>query len=94
MVVQLSRPSSKPVIELNRDDSVPSDQSACRAIGLGALEEYNPDWQNGDFPDVLQQVDLQVVPHSTCKTKFQYGWVHEPSMICAADTFKDGCQGT
>lgn len=38
-------------------------------------------------------VDVYAVSHTECADAYPNGWVHEPSMFCAADFKKDSCFG-
>jgi len=79
MIIQLKKASTKPLVKLNQNDGMPMANEKCTTIGLG----WSSEKESG--PSTLQEVDVKVVPQTTCKKKFGAGWVDEKTMICAAE---------
>jgi hypothetical protein len=82
-----------PYIELNRDSDQPRNGEDVTVMGLGALAE------GGDYPDVLQAVDLGVIDFETCNDAYVevgLGPLIEDVMLCAGTNTnlpQDSCQG-
>ena len=69
-----------PKIALNRDTRTPSVASTVTPLGLGRLNEVD-----GDFPTVLQEVNVRVIDSQVCNRSPMYqGWIQE-SMVCAGN---------
>mmetsp|Transcript_10574 Transcript_10574/g.17808 ORF Transcript_10574/g.17808 Transcript_10574/m.17808 type:complete len:322 (+) Transcript_10574:1181-2146(+) len=88
IVLKLNSPVSNKPIRLNRSINNPSDNEDITVIGFGATSE------GGDGSNILQEVKVQAVPHSTCVS--QYGKdIKRAIHLCAGVSGggKDSCQG-
>jgi hypothetical protein len=79
MLLKLDEPVTDiPKVALNADKDVPTARSTVTPIGLGRLAEVE-----GEFPDVLQDVNVRVIDSNTCNRSPMYpGWIQD-TMICA-----------
>lgn len=79
MLLKLSLPvTTVPKISLNTNPAVPNVLDTVTPLGLGRLEEVD-----GDFPEVLQEVDVRVIDPNKCNQQPMYeNWIQD-SMICA-----------
>lgn len=91
MLLKIDRPVTNiPKIALNRDTRTPSVASTVTPLGLGRLNEID-----GDFPTVLQEVNVRVIDSQVCNRSPMYqGWIQE-SMVCAGHNGGglDACYG-
>jgi secreted trypsin-like serine protease len=68
--------------------TTPNNGDMVTAIGFGRTQE------NGDLPDELQQVSVNVVNMTDCNDKDSFDGVLDPlTQLCAASPGKDSCQG-
>jgi hypothetical protein len=77
-------------VALNNDDAVPRALSTVTPLGLGRLAEVD-----GEFPKVLQEVNVRVIDSGTCnKSPMYQNWIQD-SMICAGVSGggQDACFG-
>ena len=78
-------------VELNREDSVPTDGDQVTAIGWGTTSS------GGTVSEQLMQVELPYIPTAQCMTT-NWGFgsyassVNYASMLCAGSPGKDTCQ--
>mmetsp|Transcript_26075 Transcript_26075/g.60544 ORF Transcript_26075/g.60544 Transcript_26075/m.60544 type:complete len:571 (-) Transcript_26075:218-1930(-) len=83
-----SRALSSPFPKLNTERPVPANGDPVTAIGFGSLS------LGGEFPAILQEVVVDVVPGASCNSVNSYNdTVRVPRMICARADGKDSCQG-
>ena len=94
MLLRLDEPVNEiPFIEINRDENHPRTGEEVTVMGLGALAE------GGDYPDVLQAVDLEIIDFKTCNDAYVgvgLGPLNEDVMLCAGPSTnlpQDSCQG-
>lgn len=88
IILKLDQPVEQKPIRLNRSINNPSDGEDITVIGFGATSE------GGGGSDILQEVKVQAVPHSTCVS--QYGnEIKREIHLCAGVSGggKDSCQG-
>mmetsp|Transcript_16782 Transcript_16782/g.38773 ORF Transcript_16782/g.38773 Transcript_16782/m.38773 type:complete len:482 (+) Transcript_16782:150-1595(+) len=91
MLLQLTVPvQGISKVQLNNVDTVPGDRTTVTPLGLGRLKEVD-----GDFPKVLQEVNVRVINSDRCNSQPMYpGWIQD-SMICAGvpQGGQDACFG-
>ena len=65
------------------------------AIGWGALEDFFGDFDNAEFPNELQEVQLPLVKPSTCRSVYSDIFTIFDDPLCAGypQGGKDSCQG-
>jgi trypsin len=96
MLLKLTSPSTKPVIRLNADPTVPRGNipDEVTVIGFG-----NTLFGVSSFADILQEVSLSYIPNSICEQAkdptMNLSYQHQilDSMLCAGDQGEDSCQG-
>ncbi len=79
MLLKLSEPvTTVEKVKINSDPLIPTVTSTVTPLGLGRMAEYN-----GDFPTVLQEVNVRVIDSNTCNSPPMYtGWIQD-TMVCA-----------
>jgi len=79
MLLKLSQPvTSVQKVKLNNNRAKPAVLDTVTPLGLGRIAEVA-----GEFPEVLQEVNVRVIDSNKCNTSPMYpGWIQE-SMICA-----------
>ena len=92
-LVQLSEPSSKPIVRLITDEvesSLIPGGTSVRVQGWGAMDS-----QGYQYPNELQSVDVEMVDFDECNSRSQYNGVLSQNMICAGDLYgqQDSCYG-
>ena len=85
MLIRLSEASDKPTMAIDYDGSADLN-TELRVMGWGALQE------DGSYPDILQQVNLDYVSTSACKRAYGSSEI-STDMMCAEGAGKDACQG-
>lgn len=101
-ILQLAQPANAPVVELADaafTDQVADENRAATVIGWGGRTGYEPGaGPTGDFPDTLQEVELNLLNNAQCTSTMINAGVLEGSvgvtdvMICA--TFTGGGRGS
>ena len=90
MLLKINAPvTTIPKVRLNSNPALPGVLSTVTPLGLGRLAE-----ENGEFPLVLQVVNVRVIDSGKCNTYPMYpGWIQD-SMICAGvpEGGKDACK--
>ena len=90
MLLQLTTPVTEiSKVRLNNNSSVPAVRSTVTPLGLGRLKEVD-----GDFPSVLQEVNVRVIDSDRCNQQPMYpGWIQD-SMMCAGvpEGGQDACK--
>ncbi|MEC8050544.1 MAG: serine protease [Myxococcota bacterium] len=92
-LVQLSEPSSKPIVRLITDEvegSLIPGGTTVRVQGWGAMDS-----QGYQYPNQLQSVDVEMVDFNECNSRSRYNGVLSQNMICAGDIYgeQDSCYG-
>ena len=92
-LVQLSEPSSKPIVRLITDEvegSLIPGGTTVRVQGWGAMDS-----QGYQYPNQLQSVDVEMVDFNECNSRSRYNGVLSQNMICAGDLYgeQDSCYG-
>ena len=92
-LVQLSEPSSKPIVRLITDEvegSLREAETTVRVQGWGAMDS-----QGYQYPNQLQSVDVEMVDFNECNSRSRYNGVLSQNMICAGDLYgeQDSCYG-
>lgn len=79
MLLKLNEPvTTIPKVVLNNNPAIPRDSSTVTPLGLGRLAEVD-----GEFPEVLQEVNVRVINSIICNSSPMYpGWIQD-SMVCA-----------
>lgn len=79
MLLRLDKPVTNiEKVALNDNDAVPSVLSTVTPLGLGRMAEVD-----GQFPKVLQEVNVRVYDNESCNASPMYpGWIQD-SMLCA-----------
>ena len=79
MLLKLSQPvTSVQKVKLNNNREKPAVLDTVTPLGLGRIAEVA-----GEFPEVLQEVNVRVIDSNKCNESPMYpGWIQE-SMICA-----------
>lgn len=70
--------------------------SIATVMGWGGRLGYEPsEGPTGDFPDILHQVDLELLTNTQCERIFNFNYDIQPAMICAhvPGGGKGSCQG-
>lgn len=79
-------------ISINKDPAKPSDGRSLMAIGLGRLENGQP-----QLPAILQKVTVPAVEHDRCLEMYMHGtntkYIDEESILCAGEAGKGVCNG-
>ena len=89
-LLKLERPiNNVQLLTLNNRSSLPKIGTNATVIGWGAL------WEDGDYPDVLRQVNLPIVSNATANKAQSYGGDITQEMLAAGFSKggKDSCQG-
>lgn len=95
MLLKLSGSSSRQVLALNHNDSVPLDGQALTVMGFGLTQMGNL----SSVPSVLQEVTVNVISNTICGQAQEPGisqnYVGQitPDMLCADASQRDACQG-
>lgn len=87
MLLRLKSPVDEVTpVNLNRNRQVPRNGDDVWTVGLGLLAAIG-----FRDPSILQQVEIQVVPHATCNSPNSYsGTVDNDLAICAGDVASGG----
>ena len=92
LLVILDGESTMQPVRINRNASVPEDDSPVTAMGWGLT-----DWMENDLSPVLREVSLNTVNNTECEEagdKFSsYEGLISPDMMCAYAAGKDTCLG-
>ncbi len=89
-LLKLEKPvSNVQLLTLNNRSSLPEIGTNATVMGWGAL------WEDGDYPDVLRQVNLPIVSNTTANKAQSYGGDITQEMLAAGFSKggKDSCQG-
>jgi len=92
-LVQLSQPSSKPIVRLITSDvegELLAGGTTVRVQGWGAMDSAGY-----QYPNNLQSVDVEMVDFDECNSRSAYNGVLSQNMICAGDLYgnQDSCYG-
>jgi len=92
-LVQLSEPSSKPIVRLITNEvesSLIPGGTTVRVQGWGAMDS-----QGYQYPNNLQSVDVEMVDFDECNSRSRYNGALSQNMICAGDLYgeQDSCYG-
>lgn len=105
-LIELAQSVNAPSIELADaafTDQMTSENSAATVIGWGGRLGYEPEqWPTGDFPDILQEVELELLTNQQCRDTMASSLNTTPErtgvtdvMVCATvpGGGKGSCQG-
>ena len=92
-LVQLSTPSSKPIVRLLTNEIEPAlipGGTTVRVQGWGAMDS-----QGYQYPNNLMSVDVEMVDFDECNSRSGYNGALSQNMICAGDASgqQDSCYG-
>ena len=80
MILKLAQPSSRPLVNINLNPTIPQINSRITVVGLGRLQ------YGGSKPDVLQQVTLDYISNDECAQASNYMFSYQEEiyddMIC------------
>jgi trypsin len=86
MLVKISSLSMAPLSAINRNTTIPMNDDGVSAIGFGRTSF------GGSYSYNLLEVDVNIIPFSTCNSNYSF-ILDDESMICAAAPNKDSCTG-